>query len=499
MDRVKKLKLNASVSLINRFTILISGMILPRLILVHYGSEVNGLTSSINQFLSIITFLDMGVGAVVQSALFKPLALDDRDRINLILKSAAKYFRKIAYFLVIYIAFLILFYPQLVGRNIDPIATGFLIIAMSINRFAQYYFGIVNELLLNSDQKSYVQLTSEIVTVVLNTVISVLLISNGYSIVIVKLLGGLVFLFRPLYLKYYVNKNYDIDYNVEVIEEPLEQKWNGVAQHVASVVLNSTDTIVLTAFSSLENVSIYAVYNMVVHGIKLIVTSLVTGIQSFFGNLLANDETDLLNSYFERIEWLVHTAVTYLFGLTAVLIVPFVMLYTQGIEDANYNTPTFALILVIAQATYCIRLPYNSMVLAAGHYRQTQSSAIIEVIINVLVSVISVQQFGLIGIAIGTLMAMAYRSVYLAWYLEHNIIYRPLKNFMKHLLVDIITFIIFMSSISLVDYGITSYINWITTALVLAVVFLIVVGVINFIAYKEVTSYYVKNLLKILK
>ena len=76
------------------------------------------------------------------------------------------------------------------------------------------------------------------------------------------------------------------------------------------------------------------------------------------------------------------------------------------------------------------------MVLAAGHYKQTQWSAIIEAAINIVVSVVLVFNFGLIGVAIGTLAAMAYRTVYLAWYLSRNIIYRNLRHFLKHILTD---------------------------------------------------------------
>lgn len=74
--------------------------------------------------------------------------------------------------------------------------------------------------------------------------------------------------------------------------------------------------------------------------------------------------------------------------------------------------------ITFAQASYCLRLPYNIMVLAAGHYKQTQWSAIIEATINVVVSILFVFYFGLVGVAIGTLAAMIYRTLYLAIYLK---------------------------------------------------------------------------------
>ena len=57
----------------------ICGFVLPRYILKGYGSEVNGLLTSITQFLSFISFLELGVGAVVQSNLYAPLAKRDDE------------------------------------------------------------------------------------------------------------------------------------------------------------------------------------------------------------------------------------------------------------------------------------------------------------------------------------------------------------------------------------------------------------------------------------
>ena len=67
--RKKRLVKNTIASLGYQISAIICGFILPRLIMTYYGSEVNGLVNSITQFLQVITFLELGVGAVVQSSL----------------------------------------------------------------------------------------------------------------------------------------------------------------------------------------------------------------------------------------------------------------------------------------------------------------------------------------------------------------------------------------------------------------------------------------------
>ena len=78
--RKKKFVLTTISSLGYQVTALVCGFILPRVILLYFGSAINGLVNSVAQFLSIITFLECGVGVVIQSALYKPLA--DSDNCN---------------------------------------------------------------------------------------------------------------------------------------------------------------------------------------------------------------------------------------------------------------------------------------------------------------------------------------------------------------------------------------------------------------------------------
>ena len=79
--RSKLLKLNTITSLAYQIIAIICGFILPRQILNAFGSDVNGLVNSITQFLQFIGFLELGVGAVVESSLYKPLADHDNKTI----------------------------------------------------------------------------------------------------------------------------------------------------------------------------------------------------------------------------------------------------------------------------------------------------------------------------------------------------------------------------------------------------------------------------------
>lgn len=70
---------------------LISGLIVPRLILSTFGSEANGLVSSLTQFLNYISLVEGGIGSVVLTALYSPLAKKDNSKLSGVLKAAENF------------------------------------------------------------------------------------------------------------------------------------------------------------------------------------------------------------------------------------------------------------------------------------------------------------------------------------------------------------------------------------------------------------------------
>lgn len=465
-------------------TSILCSFILPRLILGHYGSEVNGLVSSITQFLSAISLLEFGVGAVLRSALYVPLAERDGDQISRIMLSGSRFFRRIANIFLAYIIGLIVLYPIIStsGFSFDYIAV--LIAAMSLSSLAQYYFGITNGLLLSADQRGYIHYTIQTLTLAANAAVSAILIRRGASIQIVKLSTSLIFLARPLLLRLYVRRNYRIDWKITYETEPIEQKWNGIAQHAAYVVLDSTDVIVLTMFSTFSNVSVYTVYHLVIYGVKTLFTSITNGVQSLLGELWAKRESEKLRDFFAPFVWGMHTAVVFVFGCTAVLAVPFVRVYTAGITDADYRVPLFALLLTLAHAMHCLRLPYHLMIMAGGHYRQTQRSHIMSAAMNVIISIAAVIRWGLIGVALGTLAAMLYQTVWMAWYDSRELVRWPFRNFLKQFAVDALTFAIAYALTHRMPLSAVTYRAWVILAVKCALRWLGIVFVMNLLFYR---------------
>lgn len=476
---------NSVMPLIYQATTIICGFILPRLILGHFGTDVNGLVNSITQFLGIIAFLELGVGAVVQSSLYKPLADNDNIAVSKVIASADKFFRRLGYILAIYVIAMLFYYPYLVRQNFSFTFTVTLIVAISVRSFSQYFFGIVNRLLLLADQKAYIQYIAQTVAVITNTLACYILIAFDFSVQVVYGMTSVIFFLQPLTIHLYIKKHYALNRKIYYDVEPIKQKWNGVAQHIAAVILTGSDTVVLTLFSTLVNVSIYAVYYLPMSGAKLVIMSMISGIEALIGNLWAKQDLQELRKVFAWTEWLIHTGTTLIFTLTAILIVPFVQVYTHGVSDANYIQPLFGVLLVAANSGHCLRLPYNIMILAAGHYKQTQHNYIIAAVMNIVISIMGVKQFGLIGVALGTLAAMVYQTVWMAWYNSKNFIQWPMHNFFKQLATDIATSVlIYIVSCNIIIqcYG---YLDWIILSIKATIIAVGVIILVNSLVYRE--------------
>lgn len=496
MNRRKKLYLNTVTALISQFVALICGFILPRYVLSYFGSDVNGLTTSISRFLSVITFLELGVGPVIQSNLYKPLANNDTITISRIVVSAEKFYRRIAYIFLLYLLALLVIFP-LNTPEYSWWFTASLIIIISISTFAQYFFGITYQTFLNADQKGYVQNSLQIITIVLNTIISVVLMKIGCSLHVVKLASAFVFVIRPIVQNLYVKKHYYIDKTITYTEEPIKQKWNGFAQHLAAVVTSEIDVVLLTFFSTYQNVSIYSVYLLVVNGITKMIMTGVSGLEAFWGNIIAKKETELLHKTFQSMESLIHMAVTFLFVVTAITITPFVSVYTSGIEDsASYCVPLFGIILTFSYGAQCLRIPYFRIIKAAGHYKQTQNGAFVSMLINIFLSLTMVIKFGLVGVAVGTLVALLYHTIYFAWYLRKNILNRSFMYFIKHIIIDVTGGVICFLAAKHIQMNDISYFSWIVYALIVSLIAGSIIFAINFLFYKNDYVYIIKKVLK---
>lgn len=487
--RSKKAIINIISSILLQLITIICGFIVPRLIIGSYGSNVNGLVTSITQFLAYITLLESGFGPVVKAILYKPIANKNKEEIERILKATEKFFKTISYIFIAYIIVLAIVLPMIVAEQFNTWFTVSLVVIIAISTFSEYYFGMTYKLYLQAEQKTYITSIIQIGTTILNTILVVMLIYFGSSIHIVKIASSLMFVLRPLLQNAYIKKKYNLNLKGIASDYKIKQKWDGLAQHIAAVVHNNTDVVILTLFCNTIEVSVYSVYLLIVRGVKSLVQAFSDGIESAFGDMLAKDEKSILNKSFRVYEQLYFTLITIVFICTIFLIVPFVDVYTAGITDANYHRPIFATLIVLAEFMWTIRLPYSSITLAAGHFKQTKNGAWLESIINIVLSMILVWKYGIIGVAIGTLVAMFVRTIEFMYYSSKKILQRSsLYTFSRLIVIAIEVFAIILMMNFIFKTNITNYGEWALQAFVAFIITSIIVIPVNCLIYRKDTK-----------
>ena len=167
-------------------------------------------------------------------------------------------------------------------------------------------------------------------------------------------------------------------------------------------------------------------------------------------------------------EYILAAFISIVFSTTLIMILPFISIYTKGVHDVDYILPAYAVVITTAQMFFSFRTPYVALVQGVGHYKQTKNGAYAEALINLSTSIILVQFVGIVGVAIGTLIANVFRTFQYAIYIDNHIVKRGKDVFIKRILwaaCNIIA-IYFMASGVAGMYAYKGWWFWIITAVV---------------------------------
>lgn len=407
---------------------IICGIIVPRVMIGAFGSEVYGITVSITQFLSYVSLLEGGICSVARAELYGGLARNDTPQVGAVYHAVKRFFRWVALAFIGYALVLSIFYYDIAHVSVfSRTFTFLLVLAISIATLAKYMGGLANLTLIAADQRQYVNNIVLITATLLNTAAVILLINLRCDLLWVKLGSSVVFILRPVMYAAYVKKNYSLP-KATSKEKLLTQKWTGLGQHIAYFLHTNIDVVLLTLFADGRMVAVYAVYNLVISSVRAIGQGFSSGMEAAFGRMIARGETEQLRGVYKKYKVMLSTVVVVLFGCAGILIVPFVKLYTRGITDANYIQPVFAIILLLAEAVNCLLLPCTSLPVAANQLRQTRWGAYGEAAINLVISLCLVAWNPLVGVAIGTLASTVFKGLYYMVYAAKKILYMPVRK-----------------------------------------------------------------------
>ena len=118
-EKNKRVVLNIISGLSYQIAIAVFGLIIPRLYLVSFGSDVNGLNSTIKNIFAYLALLEAGVGLSAQYALYGPVAEGKTDDINAILSATRRFYLKSSVIYTVLTVAFALIYPLIIKTSLS--------------------------------------------------------------------------------------------------------------------------------------------------------------------------------------------------------------------------------------------------------------------------------------------------------------------------------------------------------------------------------------------
>lgn len=444
---------------------LIFGLIVPRLFIQTFGSEVNGLLSSLGNLYSYLALVEAGVGTVAIQALYGPVGRDDKKEINSIMAATANYYNKAGFIYLIGVIAISVIYPLTVNTSL-PFLTVFLVSMLNgaggvINFWVQGKYLV----LFHAEGKKYIMSIVTMAVYVASNFMKIALLIMGFDVVAIHFGYFIISLCQMSFYFYYVKTKYNwLDLKVKQNKEALSQSNAVFVQQITWMICNNTDILVLTYVAGdLKAVSVYTVYLMIYSTIEKLFTTFFGSFHYLLGQKYNNDREGYmpLHNIYERLSM---SGSFMLYTIAFLLTTPFMKIYTAGITDIAYVDPYLPFLFAFMHLLSSSREASSRVINFAGHFKQMQWRAILESVINIVASVILVYFLGIHGVLLGTIIAYLYRTNDIIIYANRKILNRSCWHTYKIWIGNIVVFAILFFISMFVDLTATSFVGLILKA-----------------------------------
>lgn len=467
MGKSRASVLNMAVTLVWQLCTVVFGLVVPRYFLVGYGADIHGLTSTISNILSYVLLLNAGLLTASVQALYRPLSSKNQTEVNAVLNAVQKYYTKVG---LAYLAATLLLSAVLPLFIAGGWTVSVLMLVMGMSNIFDSFLGARYRVLMQADQKYWLIGLLNILTLVVRGVLQLLLIRFHLPVAAVQLVPVGTTVAGCLALKALARRSYPrLDGTVPPDYRALNQRGAALVHQIAGVVVNNTDTILLSLFSGLASVSVYTVYQMVFTHLYSFVTSVFsTSTVAGFGHLLAgNAGREKVRRVYDLYEAAFYFVISCVLAACGVLIGPFIRLYTKGVQGAAYDDFGLVILFMTVAILNNARVPCGMMINAAGHYQKTQYRAVAEAVINLSVSLLLVGRLGIYGVLIGTVVSFLYRTTDIILYTNRHILGRSCWRSLRRVLWMVLTVgVVWKAAGGLLDRAVSGWAQWLGLGMV---------------------------------
>lgn len=433
--------------IIQQLLTLAFGLVVPRLFIQTFGSEINGMLSSLSNLYSYLSLVEAGVGTVAIQALYGPIGRDDKKDINAIMAATANYYNKAGLMYLIGVIAISVIYPLTVNTSL-PFSMVFSV-SMLNGAGGVINFWVFGKylVLFQAEGKKYLMSIVTMVTYVVSNLMKIVLLINGFDVVAIHVGYFIINIGQMLFYFYYIKSRYKwLNLKVKQNKKALSQSNAVFVQQIMWMICNNTDIFVLTYVAGdLKAVSVYTVYLMIYSTIEKLFSTFFGSFHYLLGQKYNNDRDNymFLHKIYENLSM---TGSFILYTIAFLLTTPFMKIYTAGITDVAYVDAYLPFLFAFMHLLSSSREASSRVINFAGHFKQMQWRAILESVINIVASVILVLWFGIYGVLLGTIIAYLYRTNDIIIYANRHILKRSCwhtyKIWLKNIAVFVIIFVI---------------------------------------------------------
>lgn len=401
---VKNLKFTAACELILALLKFVS----RKAFVFSLGKEYLGISGLFTDILSLLSLAELGFSTSITYSLYRPVAQEDTERV----KSLMQLYRRVYQIVgsIVFAAGLSLvpflgFFIKEMPENVPHIP---LIYILNVLNASISYFFVYKSTLLFVYQKKYIDAMIRTVVMLATTAaqIAALLLTQQY--ILYLLLGIGATLVQNAAVSAKADRLYPFlkEKNVrplpaEVLREIRRNVGAMVFHRIGAVAVFSTDNILISKFVGITMTGLYSNYIMIRSFLNVMINTLFNAITPALGNLNATETDENKQLAFSRLDFFS----AWLFGWMSVCLLclydPFISLWL----GKGYLLPRTAVLLIVANFyVTSMRIPVMNTKGVLGLFWDDRYKPILETLLNLIVSVILAQKWGIVGILAGTLI-----------------------------------------------------------------------------------------------
>lgn len=398
------------------------------------SQDLLGVNNVFANLLAVLSLAEMGIGSAITFSLYKPLAEHDEAKIASIMTFYKYIYRVIAVVVTCFGALVIPFFPFIIKEEIDGLL---LYYVLYLTSSVVSYLCAYKRTLIIADQKSYISSVYRYSYIVILNIVQIILLKQYQNYAYILIAQIVLSLLENILISMQADRMYPYLKEKAAPLERTEKKGyfkniRALLMHrIGSIAVGNTDNILLSAIVSVNAVAVYSNYKLVFSGVNTIMNQVFSSITASVGNLVA--EKDKQYSY--GIYKALLLVILCVFGLISICMVSlfndFIQLWVgkQFVESIDY-----VIILVVHFFISGVREPTNVFKNALGLFWNDRYKALIEAIVNVILSIVLGIAWGARGIFFATILSALLVPVWV----EPFILY---KHYFKRPLMDYFRFI----------------------------------------------------------